>query len=65
MLAVEGCFWASPYSIIVLDFSNAMEIVETNKWFNLCDEEQELDFVKWTENELVCSSLTVKKQELL
>ena len=65
LLAVEGCFWASPYSIIVLDFSNPMEIVETNKWFNLCDEEQDLDFVKWTESELVCSSLTVKKQELL
>lgn len=65
LLAVEGCFWAAPYSIIVLDFSNPMEIVETDKWFNLCDEEQELDFVRWDDNELVCTSLTIKKEELL
>lgn len=28
LLAVEGCIWAEPYSIIVLDFSNPMKIVE-------------------------------------
>lgn len=65
LLAVEGCFWAAPYSIIVLDFSNPMEIVESDKWFHLCDEEQELDFVRWDDNELICSSLTIKKEELL
>ena len=28
ILAVEGCFWACPYSIILLDFSNPMTIYE-------------------------------------
>ena len=32
LLAVDGCYWACPYSLIVLDFSHPMTAVEAEDW---------------------------------
>jgi hypothetical protein len=72
LLAVEGCVWAAPYSIIVLDFCDPMRIIEANKWTDL-DYDQTKDsyleiydeFKTWTPDALICTNGTVTKQEIL
>ena len=32
LLVVSGCYFASPYSLIVLDFTKPMEIVDSSNW---------------------------------
>ena len=72
LLAVEGCVWAAPYSIIVLDFCDPMRIIEANKWTDL-DYDQTKDsyleiydeFKTWTQDALICTNGTVTKQEIL
>ncbi len=62
-LAVGGCFWAEPSSVIYFDFSNPLDIVEDNKWVNIRnkvapDYEQydEILFEKWDKNMLICKT---------
>lgn len=69
LLAVEGCFWAVPYSVTVLDFSRPMQIVTADKWCDLweiCDSEtvSSIDFEKWEDDSLVLkTSLWSKRGE--
>lgn len=55
VLAVDGCYWAAPYGILLTDFSDPMQ---ARPWFILQDEppfKDELptiDFVKWDDTAL-------------
>lgn len=51
MLAVSGCYWACPYSVVVLDFT---EPLKEQKWINICElfneffeNYDEAEFVEW------------------
>lgn len=59
LLAVEGCYWACPYSLIVVDFSNPLIPVEVEDWLDVLNKMVELDldtphisFEKWDGNKL-------------
>lgn len=58
LLVVSGCYWATSYSLIVLDFSKPMEIIEYSNWLNLPSKYYELgmdiDFKYFDNNKLVC-----------
>ena len=59
LLAVEGCIWAAPYTVLVLDLSDPMRIVETKEWLDLAGginakTYSEHDFAAWTEDALEC-----------
>ena len=58
LLVVSGCYWATSYSLIVLDFTKPMEIIESSNWFNLPSKYYELgmdiDFKYFDNNKLVC-----------
>lgn len=60
-LAVEGCIWGAPYTVIVLDFSNPIEPVIADKWIDIqekidpdYEEYEELNFKEWIKEGLVC-----------
>ncbi|GHU03659.1 hypothetical protein FACS1894158_02520 [Betaproteobacteria bacterium] len=57
MLVVRGCYWACPWSVILLDFSNPM--AET-KWVDVIaalpgdyDKYDNLDFIRWDKDTLI------------
>ena len=52
-LAIDGCVWAYPDSIIVLNFSNPMEIVDIKHWKNVIDGDKSIHFEKWNGNNLI------------
>ena len=61
MLAVDGCYWACPNNIIVLDFADPMHIVGSKEWMDIykkCSEEypdiDDIEFVRWDGAKLVC-----------
>ena len=58
LLVVSGCYWATSYSLIVLDFTKPMEIIESSNWLNLPSKYYELgmdiDFKYFDNNKLVC-----------
>ena len=67
LLAVEGCIWACPYDVIVLDFSHPMVAVEAAQWFAInenCRDDSsdwfDLEFAAWKGRTLVCKSLGEK-----
>lgn len=54
LLAVSGCYWACPYSVIVLDFSEPMTAQSSERWVDvhsIIDPEYEIyddiDFIGW------------------
>lgn len=60
IMAVEGCFWAYPYSVIVLDFSDPSWYMDPEKWVDLRDhldpgykKYSHIDFGKWTDQGLL------------
>ena len=54
-LAVEGCYWACPYSVIIVDFSNPRTPVEYKDWTDVyAENDYEIDFVRWEGNNLRC-----------
>ena len=68
LMAVEGCIWAAPYSLIVLDFSDPMKIMEASRWIDLggnvnSDEYDETEFVSWEQYALVYSVCRDEKKE--
>ena len=63
LLAVEGCFWAAPGDVIVLDFKDPMTPVETKNWFSIydrcgkdCHDLDDVDFDSWEGDTLVCKA---------
>ncbi len=75
LIAVEGCMWASPYSVIVLDFSHPMNIVKASEWYDLWQEREpfdydeyvgdlDLNFVSWEIDTLRCTDLVLDKKVL-
>lgn len=73
-LAIDGCIWASPYSLIVVDFSNPLEIQEEDKWIDIhniidstFDKYSDIDFKKWDGDNLHCiaeNSCTEKQEDI-
>lgn len=68
LLAVDGCIWAVPYSVIVLDFSDPMKIKEASHWIDLSgdvnsDIYDETEFSSWEHDTLVCSVYQDEKKE--
>ncbi len=64
IMAVEGCIWAYPYSVIVLDFSDPSWFMGPEKWVDLHDQIDpeykkyiHIDFESWTDQ-----GLTVKAE---
>ncbi|MBO4473886.1 MAG: hypothetical protein J5750_03125 [Clostridiales bacterium] len=66
-MAVDGCYWASPDSLIVLDFSDPMKTVETENWIDIYrivrdtwkDAEEDdigvdIEFLKREDGDLLC-----------
>ena len=56
ILAVEGCIWACPYSVIVLDFSDPSWFMGPEKWVDIHDQIDpdytkycNIDFESWTD----------------
>ena len=69
MMAVDGCYWACPENVVVLDFSNPMQAVEAKEWSDLyskcCDTNEDLDeivFEKWDGPKLVCKADGMKPE---
>ena len=67
MLAVEGCFWACPYGVHLVDFSEPMR---ESKWVDLfClleggyDNYDDLDFVRWDGDSLVLNAGRLVKED--
>ena len=63
LLAVDGCFWASPDNVIVLDLTDPMTPVEANKWIDLYEECSksapditDINVVKWSDKRLICKT---------
>ena len=58
LLVVSGCYWATSYSLIVLDFTKPMEIIEYSNWLNLPSKYYELgmdiDFKYFDNNKVDC-----------
>ncbi|MDO5325159.1 MAG: hypothetical protein Q4G00_00415 [Clostridia bacterium] len=64
MLCVEGCFWGSPYTIILLDFSDPLSIVPACRWIDLSKrlpQYESLDFKAWQGNTLICEDDETKQ----
>ncbi|MDV0447068.1 hypothetical protein MsAg5_09410 [Methanosarcinaceae archaeon Ag5] len=57
MMAVSGCFWACPSSIVLVDFSNPMAVspqVDVNEFINQGYERyDDIDFVAWDGLDLI------------
>lgn len=60
-LAVNGCFWACPYNVIVLDFSNPMNPIEAEDWidvYSACSAGNkdigDIEFVQWKDSKMIC-----------
>ena len=70
LLAVEGCYWACPYDVIVLDFRDPMTAVEAGQWSDAylecsgedCDPD-EIQFESWDGQNLVCRALGDKPRD--
>lgn len=63
LLAIDGCYWACPYTIIVVDFTNPMKIIESKHWLDIYYEINglqlgisDIESVKWDNNQLICKS---------
>ncbi|MCL2678482.1 MAG: hypothetical protein FWE85_05460 [Clostridiales bacterium] len=76
LLAVEGCFWAYPYSVLLVDFTNPMQDapqIDVNGFINKDpDDYVGIDFAAWDNTDLVLSvygedgvKITVKQEEYL
>lgn len=56
-IAIEGCIWAAPYSIITFDFKNPLEIKTIDEWKDIQNintkEYYNVDFVKWDKDKLI------------
>ena len=72
MLAVDGCYWACPNNIIVLDFTEPMHIVESKEWMDIykkCSEEypdiDDIEFVRWDGCKLICKGDGAKPEEFI
>ena len=69
LLAVEGCIWAAPYTVLVVDFSDPMRIVEARRWLDLNGDidsghYDEINFIGWDEDSLVCDTGRFNKSDL-
>lgn len=63
LLAVDGYYWASPNSIILLDFSNPMKIVPTSNWIEVNQKYNQgyeifddITFKEWNYDKLICNA---------
>lgn len=58
LLVVSGCYWATPYTLIVVDFTKPMEVVKSSNWLDLPPKYYELgsdiDFKCFDDDKLVC-----------
>ena len=64
LLAVDGCFWACPGDVIVLDFSDPMTPVEPGDWFSVyavcgkgLPDLDDIEFERWDVETLVCKAV--------
>ena len=69
LLAVEGCIWAAPYTVLVVDFSDPMQIVEAGQWLDLNSDidsghYDEINFIEWSADSLVCDTGSYSKIDL-
>ena len=69
LLAVEGCIWASPYTVLVVDFSDPMKIAEAGHWLDLNGDidsgyYDEINFIEWNDDSLVCDTGSFSKIDL-
>ena len=58
-LAVEGCFWSAPDSIMLLDFKEPLKIIEANKWIDMNDvigkeRYHNIDFESFNKDNITC-----------
>ena len=67
MLAVNVCIWSAPSSVIVMDFSDPMRIVEAKEWSDVyisCMDDyydlDDIDFVRWQGSKLICKAKGAK-----
>ena len=63
LLAVEGCYWAAPYGVIVVDFRRPMIAAEPGQWTDVYEihreaypDLSEISFEKWDGRTLVCKA---------
>ena len=65
-IAIEGCIWAAPYSIIVFDFKNPLDIKTIKEWKDVQDiestEYHDIDFFKWKQNNLITKNHKDEKE---
>lgn len=60
LLAVTGCIWACPFSIIILDFSNPLKEQPAEQWLDIrkltdpeYDHYNDIDFIRWEKGDLL------------
>ena len=61
LLAVDGCYWAGPADVIVLDFSDPLIPIEAENWMDLSSECAVrnknvgwIEFVQWKNTKMIC-----------
>lgn len=70
LLAVGGCIWAAPSSVIVLDFSDPLREQPAETWFDIheivdpeWEDYDDVDFAGWEAGELILRAYSVEKRE--
>ncbi len=69
LLAVEGCIWAYPYTVLAVDFSDPMRIAEAKHWLDLNGDIEaghydEINFIDWNADLMVCDTGSFSKTDL-
>ena len=61
LLAVDGCYWAGPADVIVLDFSDPLIPIEAENWMDLSSECAVrnknvgwIEFEQWKNTKMIC-----------
>ncbi len=68
-IVVQGCYWAYPYSLILVDFHNPMKPVLSKEWIDVSElfadtgtdeiETAGVDYVEWKGDTLICASESI------
>lgn len=67
LLAVSGCYWAAPYSVIIVDFSDPLAEQSTDRWLDVCTiidpKFTGIDLVDW-QNSVLCLKVNEQPSEV-
>lgn len=67
LLAASGCYWACPYSVVIVDFSDPLAEQSTDRWLDVCTiidpKFTGIDLVGW-QNSVLCLKVNEQPNEI-